>query len=66
MSLAKDLAAAGFKINAADPGYTATDLNNNTGYRTVEQAAEVIIRLATLPANGPNAGFFDDQGPEAW
>ncbi len=66
VSLAKDLAAAGFKINAADPGYTATDLNGHTGYRTVEQAAEIIIKLATLPADGPNAGFFDDQGLEAW
>jgi NAD(P)-dependent dehydrogenase (short-subunit alcohol dehydrogenase family) len=66
VSFAKELAAAGFKVNAADPGYTATDLNGNTGYRTVEQAAEVIIRLATLPADGPNAGFFDDQGAEAW
>lgn len=66
VAFAKELAAAGFKVNAADPGYTATDLNGNTGYRTVEQAAEVIIRLATLPADGPNAGFFDDQGPEAW
>ncbi|MEJ0050736.1 MAG: SDR family oxidoreductase [Methylovirgula sp.] len=66
LAFAKELAATGFKVNAADPGYTATDLNGNTGYRTVEQAAEVIIRLATLPADGPNAGFFDDQGPEAW
>jgi NAD(P)-dependent dehydrogenase (short-subunit alcohol dehydrogenase family) len=66
VSFAKELAAAGFKVNAADPGYTATDLNGNTGYRTVEQAAEVIIKLATLPADGPNAGFFDDQGAKAW
>ena len=66
VSFAKELAAAGFKVNAADPGYTATDLNGNTGYRTVEQAAEIIIKLATLPADGPNARFFDDQGAEAW
>ncbi len=66
VAFAKELEASGFKVNAADPGYTATDLNGNTGYRTVEQAADVIIRLATLPADGPNAGFFDDQGAEAW
>ncbi|HEY1735803.1 MAG TPA: SDR family oxidoreductase [Methylovirgula sp.] len=66
VAFAKDLAGLGFKVNAADPGYTATDLNGHTGYRTVEQAADVIIKLATLPADGPNAGFFDDQGAEAW
>ncbi|MEW6437448.1 MAG: SDR family oxidoreductase [Pseudomonadota bacterium] len=66
VSFAKELAASGFKVNAADPGYTATDLNGHTGYRTVAQAAEIILKLATLPADGPTAGFFDDQGAESW
>ena len=66
VAFAKELAASGFKVNAADPGYTATDLNGNSGYRTVEQAAEVIIKLATLPPDGPNAAFFDEHGAETW
>jgi NAD(P)-dependent dehydrogenase (short-subunit alcohol dehydrogenase family) len=66
VAFAKELAPLGFKVNAADPGYTATDLNDNTGYRSVQQAAEVAVRLATLGADGPTAGFFNDQGPVAW
>jgi hypothetical protein len=50
-------------VNTADPGYTATDLNGFRGTRTVEQAAVVIARLATLPADGPTGGFFSEDGP---
>ncbi len=66
LAFAKELAPLGFKVNAADPGYTATDLNGHTGYRTVAQGADIIVKLATLPADGPTAGFFDDQGAEPW
>jgi hypothetical protein len=53
-------------VNAAAPGYTATDLNGHKGPRTVQQAAEIIVRLATLGADGPTAGYFDDNGPVRW
>jgi NAD(P)-dependent dehydrogenase (short-subunit alcohol dehydrogenase family) len=56
----------GFQINAADPGYTATDLNGFRGTQTVEQAAEPIVHLATLPPDGPTGGFFGVQGPLPW
>ena len=36
------------------------------GVRTVQQGAAVIVRLATLPDDGPTAGFFDDAGPVPW
>ena len=35
--LAHELKDTRIKINSADPGYTATDLNRNSGYKTVEQ-----------------------------
>jgi NAD(P)-dependent dehydrogenase (short-subunit alcohol dehydrogenase family) len=54
------------KINAACPGYTATDLNQNRGTRTVAQAATVVVHLATLPADGPTGGYFDENGPVPW
>jgi NAD(P)-dependent dehydrogenase (short-subunit alcohol dehydrogenase family) len=54
------------RINAADPGFTATDLNHNTGTQTVEQGAEVIVRLAQLGPEGPTGGFYDAAGPVAW
>ncbi len=55
-----------FRINAADPGYTATDLNGHRGFQTVEQGAEVIVALATVGADGPTGGYFDKTGPLPW
>ena len=65
---AAELAAEGspVKVNSADPGYCATDLNNHTGPRTVEQGAREAVRLATLPADGPTGKFFDEDGPVPW
>jgi len=64
VSFAKELLASGIKVNAANPGYVATDLNENQGYRTVQQGAAVAVHLATLGPMGPTAGFFND-GQEA-
>jgi NAD(P)-dependent dehydrogenase (short-subunit alcohol dehydrogenase family) len=66
VSFAKELAPRGVRVNAAAPGYTATDLNGGKGLRTVQQAAEVIVRLATLGPDGPTGGYFDDNGPVRW
>jgi NAD(P)-dependent dehydrogenase (short-subunit alcohol dehydrogenase family) len=54
------------KVNAADPGYVATDMNQNQGIRSVEQGAATPVRLALLPADGPTGGYFDDDGPIPW
>ena len=54
------------KINSADPGYVATDLNGHSGPRTVEQGATIAVHLATLPVDGPTGGFFDENGVVAW
>jgi NAD(P)-dependent dehydrogenase (short-subunit alcohol dehydrogenase family) len=55
-----------FRINAADPGYTATDLNGNSGYQTVEEGSDAIVALATVAPDGPTGAFFDRTGPVAW
>lgn len=54
------------KVNSACPGYTSTEINGNTGYRTVQQAADIIVKLATLPNDGPTGAFFNDAGPIPW
>ncbi|MEU5780412.1 SDR family oxidoreductase [Micromonospora lupini] len=62
---AKELRDSPIKVNAANPGYCATDLNGNSGFRTAEQGAEVSVHLATLPADGPSGllwGFQMDAG----
>ncbi len=64
VAFAKELAAHGIKVNAANPGYVATDLNNHQGYRSVEQGAAIAVHLATLGPMKPTAGFFND-GSEA-
>ncbi len=64
--LADELKGTAVKVNAADPGYTATDLNGHSGPQTVEVGAEAIVRLATLPADGPTGGYFDRAGPVPW
>ena len=66
LRLANELRAQRIKVNAACPGYVATDFNRHTGPRSVEQGAEIIVRLATLPEDGPTGGFFDDAGPVPW
>lgn len=64
--LAHELKDANIKVNSADPGYTATDLNGHHGTKTVEQGASVIVDLATLPNNGATGGYFDDAGVIPW
>src|SRR6266404_4694189 len=60
--LAHELKDTAIKVNSADPGFTATDLNAHRGYKTVEQGASIIVRLATLPSDGATGGYFDDEG----
>jgi NAD(P)-dependent dehydrogenase (short-subunit alcohol dehydrogenase family) len=64
--LAHELKDTAIKVNSADPGFTATDLNGHSGYQTVEQGAAVLIRLATLPADGATGSFLDAQGVLPW
>ncbi|WP_329494114.1 SDR family NAD(P)-dependent oxidoreductase [Kitasatospora herbaricolor] len=54
------------RINAVEPGYTATDLNRHEGTQTVEQGAEAIVRMALLGPDGPTGGYFDLAGPIPW
>ncbi|WP_420572610.1 SDR family oxidoreductase [Kordia sp.] len=61
-----ELKAANIKVNAADPGYCATDLNGKTGPRTPQQGSKIIVKLATLPSNGPTGGFFDENDKIEW
>jgi NAD(P)-dependent dehydrogenase (short-subunit alcohol dehydrogenase family) len=56
----------GIRINAVEPGFTATDLNMHQGTQTVGQGAEIIVRMARLGPDRPTGGYFDAAGPPAW
>ena len=66
LAFAADLESTGIKVNAACPGFTATDLNNFQGTRTVQQAAREPVRLALLDADGPTGTFSNEDGAVAW
>jgi NAD(P)-dependent dehydrogenase (short-subunit alcohol dehydrogenase family) len=50
------------RINAVEPGFTKTDLNGNTGIQTVEQGAEIIVRMALVGPDGPTGGYVSAVG----
>lgn len=66
VSYAKELWHTPIKVNAANPGYCATDLNGHTGFRTAEQGAAIAVRLATLDDDGPSGAYLQDEGTLPW
>ena len=63
---ASALREEGIKVNSADPGYVATDLNHHSGNSTVEQGAEIIVALATLAGDGPTGTFQAAGSARPW
>jgi NAD(P)-dependent dehydrogenase (short-subunit alcohol dehydrogenase family) len=66
IAFAADLEGTRIKVNAACPGYTATDLNGHSGPRSAEEGAREPFRLATLADDGPTGTFSNDAGSIAW
>ena len=66
----RQLAAAsrgrGVLVNSACPGWVRTDMGGPSAPSSVEQGADTIVWLATLPANGPTGGFFSDRREMDW
>jgi NAD(P)-dependent dehydrogenase (short-subunit alcohol dehydrogenase family) len=63
---ASELASKGVAVNSVCPGYVATDINDHQGYRTVEQGAAIIVKMATSEKATPSGKFFNDEGEIAW
>jgi NAD(P)-dependent dehydrogenase (short-subunit alcohol dehydrogenase family) len=59
-------ALPGIRFNAADPGYTATDLNGHRGTQTVTEGTDAIVTLATEDPSAGTGRFIDRSGPVAW
>ena len=67
LMFSKELQGTAIKINAANPGLVATDLTGagngekfagRPGFGTPDEGARIIVKLATLPEDGPSGGFF--------
>jgi len=63
---ANALRGDGVLVNCADPGWVRTDMGGSSAPRSVEQGADTIVWLATLPDGGPTGGFFHDRKKIAW
>jgi NAD(P)-dependent dehydrogenase (short-subunit alcohol dehydrogenase family) len=63
---ANELRAEGILVNAACPGYCATDINRHTGIRTAEEGATIAVQLATAGEDGPTGAFLSEDGPIPW
>jgi len=66
VQLAYELRDTPIKVNSADPGYTATDLNGNRGTQTIEEGSAETVRLALLPDDGPTGTYSDKDGIVPW
>ncbi len=64
--LSVELAETQILVNAVCPGWVKTDMGGLNAPRSVEQGADTIVWLATLPEGGPTGGFFRDRQPIAW
>ncbi|MFG6402159.1 SDR family NAD(P)-dependent oxidoreductase [Microbacterium sp. P04] len=51
-----------FRVNVADPGYTATDFNRHSGHQSVTEGTDAAVTLATIGADGPTGAFFSRHG----
>ncbi|MCW3041055.1 MAG: short-chain dehydrogenase [Solirubrobacterales bacterium] len=54
------------RVNVVDPGYTATDLNGNSGHQTVEEGTDAAVAMALVGPDGPTGTYTSREGPLPW
>ncbi len=64
--LADELKDTHIKVNSVCPGWVRTDMGGPHADRSVEEGAETIVWLATLPDDGPSGSFFRDKQRIPW
>ncbi len=70
VELAKLLRDTPIKVNSICPGWVKTDLggpdNRAAAPMTTEQAAPIIVEMASIATDGPSGRFVDRDGSVAW
>ncbi len=66
VQLAWELRETSIKVNTVNPGYTATDLNGNSGTQTAAEGAKEIVRQCLIGEGGQSGGFFETGGIVPW
>ena len=66
VKLAHELKDTHIKVNSADPGYTATDLNDNQGVQSIPEGAAETVRLALIDESGPTGQYSSKESVLPW
>ncbi|HWS50810.1 MAG TPA: SDR family NAD(P)-dependent oxidoreductase [Microbacterium sp.] len=69
VGLSKHLAGTDIKVTAVCPGWVQTDLapgNRDNAPTSAEEAAQIVVTAATLPADAPSGTFISAAGPVPW
>jgi NAD(P)-dependent dehydrogenase (short-subunit alcohol dehydrogenase family) len=64
--LAEELRGTNVLVNAGCPGWVQTKMGGPRAPRPVEEGADTLVWLATLPDGGPTGAFFRDRRQIAW
>jgi len=64
--LAVETRGSGILVNSACPGWVRSDMGGPDAPRSVQEGADTIVWLSTLPAEGPTGGFFADRKQIEW
>jgi NAD(P)-dependent dehydrogenase (short-subunit alcohol dehydrogenase family) len=64
--IASELRGKNIKVNTMSPGWVRSDMGGSSAPRSLEEGADTIVWLATLPEDGPTGGFFKDRATAPW
>ena len=70
IALSKTLPDTSIKVNSVCPGWVQTDLggpeNRAAAPTTADEAAGIVVEMASIPDDGPTGRFVDAKGTVAW
>ena len=66
LMLAESVKGSNVLVNAGCPGWVRSDMGGPNADRSLEEGAQGIVWLATLPDGGPSGGFFRDRQQISW